>query len=96
MLAIVDEAPDASRLARAEGFYARAALDYEGVLALMLEVGGESLRCIAAYHVGELGLLALRPRLERLRDDGASFFLSRVVERTLAALPLAGGGLARA
>jgi hypothetical protein len=62
----------------------------------MLDEGGESLRCIAAYHVGELGLVALRPRLERLREQGASFFLARVVERTLAALPVAGEDLARA
>ena len=96
LLAIVDEAPDASRLARGEGHYARSALDYDAVLALMLDGGGESLRCIAAYHVGELGLVALRPRLERLREQGASFFLARVVERTLATLPVAGEDLARA
>jgi hypothetical protein len=29
----------------------------------ILEQPGESVRCIAAYHVGELGLLSLRPRL---------------------------------
>jgi hypothetical protein len=87
VLAIVDEAPDASRLARAGGFYAREAIDYAGVLSLMLERGGESLRCIAAFHVGELRLAALRPRLEEIARDGGSFFLSRVVERTLRLLP---------
>ena len=96
VLAIVDEAPDASRLARSEGFYERAALDHDGVLALMLEEGGESLRCLAVYHVGELRLVALRPRLERLRGEGASFFLSRVVERTLGSLADGHEGLARA
>jgi hypothetical protein len=96
VLAIVDEAPDALRLARSEGCYERVALDYDGVLALMLEQGGESLRCLAAYHVGELRLVALRPRLERLRGDGASFFLSRVVERTLGALADGDERLARA
>jgi hypothetical protein len=94
VLAIVDEIPDEVRLARGEAFYDAPPLDYEGVLALMLERGGESLRCIAAHHVGELGLHGLRPSLERLRETGSSFFLSRVVERALGAFP--GEGLARA
>jgi hypothetical protein len=96
VLALVDEGPDAVRLARAEAAYERTALDYEAVLALMLEQGGESLRCIAAYHVGELGLSVLRPRLERLRREGTSFFLARVVERALAGLAVTGGDLAGA
>jgi ATP/ADP translocase len=87
VLAIVDEAPDADRLARAGELYVPAALGYEDVLELILDRGGESLRCVAAHHVGELGLVALRPRLQRLSGSGASFFLARVVERTLAAFP---------
>jgi hypothetical protein len=87
VLAIVDEAPDAARLARAGTLYAPAGLGYEEVLGLILERGGESLRCVAAYHVGELRLASLRPRLEPLRGSGASFFLSRVVEHALAAFP---------
>ena len=73
-----------------------AALGYEDVLGLILERGGESLRCVAAHHVGELGLVALRPRLERLRGSGASFFLARVVEHALAAFPPGLEGAARA
>ena len=87
VMAIVDDAPDASRLSRAGTLYARDALDYDAVLALMLDRGGESLRCIAAYHVGELRLVALRPKLEEIARGGGSFFLSRVVERTLRLLP---------
>jgi hypothetical protein len=87
VLAIVDEAPDAARLARAGELYVPADLGYEDVLGLILDQGGESLRCVAAHHVGELGLLRLRPRLERLRGSDASFFLGRVVERALAAFP---------
>ncbi len=71
-------------------------LGYEDVLGLILDRGGESLRCVAAHHVGELGLVALRPRLERLRGSDASFFLARVVERALAAFPPGLKGLARA
>ena len=87
VLAIVDEAPDEARLARAGELYVPAALGYEEVLGLILDRGGESLRCVAAHHVGELGLVSLRPRLERLRGSEASFFLARVVERALAAFP---------
>jgi ATP/ADP translocase len=91
VLAVVDDAGDAGRLARAGELYSPDALGYEEVLSLMLERGGESLRCVAAHHVGELGLVALRPLLEELRRRGTSFFLSRVVEHALAAFPEEGG-----
>jgi hypothetical protein len=87
VLAVVDDAGDAARLARAGEVYAPAALGYEEALSLILESGGESIRCVAAHLVGELGLVALRPRLEELRGSGTSFFLSRVVEHALAAFP---------
>jgi hypothetical protein len=87
VLAVVADAGDESRLGRAGEIYTPAALDYEDVLALILERGGESLRCVAAHHVGELGLVALRERLEELRGSGTTFFLSRVVENALAAFP---------
>jgi hypothetical protein len=44
------------------------------------------MRCIAIYHVGELGLVELKPRLLSFRPEETGFFLSRVVERTLALL----------
>jgi hypothetical protein len=87
VLAIVEEAGDAVRLAGAAGFYAIEPLGYEELLGIMLERGGESLRCIVAYHVGELGLASLRPRIEALGAEQTSFFLSRVLERTLGSLP---------
>jgi AAA family ATP:ADP antiporter len=85
VLAVVDDGGDAARLARAGAVYVAEPLGYEDVLALILEAGGESLRCVAAHHVGELRLVALRPRLEELLGRGTSFFLSRVVEHALAA-----------
>jgi len=85
VLAVVDEGGDEARLARAGDLLAPEALAYEDVLALILERGGESLRCVAAHHVGELRIRALKPRLERLHDAGGGFFLSRVVEHALAA-----------
>jgi len=84
---VVDDGGDLARLARTGGVYALQPLGYDDVLSLILEGGGESLRCVAAHHVGELGLVELRPRLEALRGTGASFFLSRVVENALAAFP---------
>ncbi len=96
VLAVVEEGGDDARLAGAGDLFVREALGYEDVLALILERGGESLRCVAAHHVGELGLRALRPRLEQLRDAGGGFFLSRVVEHALAAFRPGLEGVARA
>jgi hypothetical protein len=87
ILAIVGEASDAARLAGAGDLYLAQPLDYAAVLERILDEGGESLRCIAAHYIGELDLVALRPRLEALAKAGPGFFLSRVLERTLAALP---------
>ena len=43
----------------------------------------ESLRCLAAHHIAELGLSGFRPRLEALRASERGFFVSRVLERAL-------------
>ena len=86
ILALVGDEPDAARLSGAGELYPARPLDYEAALERMLDEGGEALRCIAAHHVGELGLVALRPRLVELSRGHPSFFLSRVLERTLATL----------
>jgi hypothetical protein len=96
VLALVDDAPDADRLRRAAPFYTPVPLHYESLLATILDRSSESLRCVAAYHIGELGLTNLRPRLESLRPDETGFFLARVVERALALLAAPGGRLAHA
>jgi hypothetical protein len=93
ILAIVSEQKDVTRLAGAGELYSARALGYQAVLERILDEGGESLRCIAAHHVGELELVALRPRLERLAGGEPGFFLSRVLERTLATLARAAGPL---
>ncbi len=61
-------------------------LDYQAVLERILAEGGESLRCIAVHHIGELDLVTLRPLLEALAATQTGFFLSRVLERTLGVL----------
>jgi HEAT repeat protein len=83
LVGLVDDSPDAERLARAEPFYTPLDLAYEALLAVLLEQPGESLRCIAVYHVGELGLRALRGRVETLRRGEPGFFLSRVADHAL-------------
>ncbi|HEY7514812.1 MAG TPA: hypothetical protein VIC87_10055, partial [Vicinamibacteria bacterium] len=86
LLALVDDAQDWDRLQRAAPFYSPRLVDYETLLARILDEPGESMRCIAIYHVGELGLVELKPRLLTFRPEETGFFLSRVVERTLALL----------
>jgi hypothetical protein len=93
ILAIVSEQPDEARLSGAGELHPARALGYQAVLERILDEGGESLRCIAAYHIGELELVALRPRLAALAGGEPGFFLSRVLERTLARLSQAAGPL---
>jgi hypothetical protein len=89
VLALVDEADAAGPLAGAGPYYDARPMQYEDVLARILDTAGESLRCIAAHHVGELGLQELRPRLEQLSRSGVGFFVARVVSRALELLDAA-------
>lgn len=86
LLALVDDAPEAQRLFHAGPLLEPAPAGYEELLAALLAESSETVRCLAAYHVGELGLGGLRPRLEEVRAEGRSFFLERVVDRALALL----------
>ena len=94
ILALVDDVPDPARLARAATVYRATPLGYDDLLARLIEEPGETVRCLAVYHVGELGLSALQPRLEAVRAErGAGLFLLRVVERALTLLRGAPGTL---
>ena len=86
IVAVVDDVPDAQRLAQAAPFYVPEALDYERLLFKLLDQQGETVRCIAAYHVGELGLTAFRERLESFQRVPTGLFVQRVIERSLALL----------
>jgi HEAT repeat protein len=87
VLAVVDDVPDQERLRRAGALYEARPLSYEALLALLIEEPHETVRCLAIYHVGELGLSALGPRLEAVRAERrAGLFLLRVVERALGLL----------
>lgn len=86
VLALVDDVPDDRRLLGSAGLYRPRPLGYEELLATLLDQPGETLRSITAYHVGETGLVALRPRLEAYRESRTGLFVLRVVERALALL----------
>jgi HEAT repeat protein len=83
VLALVNDVPDRLRLTQAVAFYRATDRGYEDLLASLLDEPGETLRCIAAYHVAELGLQAFRPRLEDARRRETGLFVSRVLERAL-------------
>jgi hypothetical protein len=83
VLALVDDTPAEARLPMAADYYRPPTLDYDGLLATLLDEGSETVRCITAYHVGELGLTALRGRLEAFDARKTGLFFSRVIERAL-------------
>jgi ATP/ADP translocase len=88
LLAFVDDLSDRDKLLAAPPIYVPQPLDYETLLARILDEAGESLQCIVAHHAGELGLSSLRPRLVALHKPGASdFYLSRIVDRALRRMP---------
>lgn len=57
---------------------------YEDVLAALLADPSDSLRCIAAHHVAERRLIALRPHLARLGHN--STLVSHAFEQAIARL----------
>ncbi|HVR71282.1 MAG TPA: HEAT repeat domain-containing protein [Vicinamibacteria bacterium] len=83
VLALIEEGDDIDRLAGAGPYYTSRPLQYVDVLAAILDTAGESLRCIAAHHVGELGLQEMRPRLEALTRGASGLFVRQVVWRAL-------------
>jgi ATP:ADP antiporter, AAA family len=82
-LNLTDEALERRPLAGAPFYTPTGILGYEELLSLLLGTPGETVRCIAAYHVGELGLLSLRPRIEAVRSRETGLFAARVYERAL-------------
>jgi HEAT repeat protein len=87
LLALVDDAPDAERLAAAEAAtgFSQPRPTYERLLSTMLEDSSEAVQAVAAHHIAELGLTGLA---EELRAVGSKSerFLGEVVERALSAL----------
>jgi ATP:ADP antiporter, AAA family len=83
VMAIVDDSGEEARLAGSGTYYNPVPLGYEELMATLLDQPGETLRCLAAYHVGELGLQSLRGKLEAFLTRETGFFVTRVVERAL-------------
>jgi ATP:ADP antiporter, AAA family len=82
VLGLIDDAPDLERLAQAGPFIERALPSYEQALIELLESAGRSLQSIAVYHIRELGLGELPPRLDEL-DAGRPSALDSVTRRAL-------------
>lgn len=80
-------AADAEAEALPEDLRAEAVrLPYNELLERLLDEPSETLRCIAAYHVGEIRIEALRPRLEALQAEERGLFLTQTMARALALL----------
>jgi len=95
--ALVDDGPSASRIEAAATFFRPEPIEYEALLDRLLDQHDDTLRALAAYHVGELGLRTLRPRLESFRQHaGSSSFSGGVVERALKLLERPGSRWAHA
>ncbi|MBX3126222.1 MAG: hypothetical protein KF718_05875 [Polyangiaceae bacterium] len=89
VLGLLDDVPAPERLAQAGPFAPPAAPSYEAVLRELVATKSESLRSLAAYHAGELGLLELRPAIEAAADVETAPTSRRL---TAQALELLGAG----
>ncbi len=67
VLGLIDDLPDEERLLASGRYHAPRRLEYDELLATMLESTSEALQDLTAYHVGELGLASFRERIDRLR-----------------------------
>lgn len=94
VVALVSDAPDADRLARASAALSLEPShpDYARRLAAMLEDPSEAVRCIAAHHIGELGLTDMIDLLEQAKPEEPSF-VTEAIDRALGLLagPTTGG-----
>jgi AAA family ATP:ADP antiporter len=88
VLALVNgpSVPPAVRREATAPFYRPERLDYDTLLVRLIEQPGETLRSLAVFHVGELGLRQLRDRIVDLRSQETSLFVGQMYERTLRAL----------
>jgi AAA family ATP:ADP antiporter len=80
VVGLVDDAPDAQRLAAGASYHAPLGLSYEGLLERLLESPSRSLQDLTLYHVGELALARFRaPLRARLERGDASSDLARTL-----------------
>jgi ATP/ADP translocase/HEAT repeat protein len=90
VLALVDGTSTLADREATAPYYDPPALDYEDVVTRLVEQPGETLRSLAVFHVGELGLSHLRDRIAELRSQETSLFVGQMFDRSLRALATAG------
>ena len=79
---LIDDMPDAERFTRAGAYYQRETLGYETLLQHMLTHESEAVQDVTAFHVGELGLSALRPLIAAIAEaDPSRSDLTRALSR---------------
>jgi ATP/ADP translocase len=86
LLAVVDGAPWPQSAPVAAPYYRAAATGYEELLTSLLGSPSESLRCLAAHHIAELGLRSLRPAIEAQRARESALFVEQVLAKALRTL----------
>jgi len=82
VLVLIDEISDERKLPLLHGYHRPPKLAYAALMRQLLDDDSEAVRCIAAYHIGEIGLEELRLPLEAARPERASY-LRDVVEHAL-------------
>jgi HEAT repeat protein len=79
VLGLVDDVADERRLAALRLDLARASIEYDALLTLLGNGRRRTLRSLAEYHAGELGLtMQVRPEVLELKETGV--FAARVLE----------------
>jgi ATP:ADP antiporter, AAA family len=69
VVGLVDDIPDAERLAAAGNLHTKSTASYDALLERLLRSESYALQEAAAFHIGELRLAELRPALEKVADD---------------------------
>jgi AAA family ATP:ADP antiporter len=86
VLGLIDDVPDEERRSAGSPWHPPRRHDYAGVLTELLGSSSDAIRDLTLYHVGELALASLRPRIEEM--DAASL-ATPDARRTLAILEAA-------
>ena len=82
VVAVIDDLSPRQKLERAGPDFTSVRVEYNQLLRELLERPGVGIRCLVAYHIGELGIESLYSTLRELPEDSAGF-VSSTVERGL-------------
>jgi hypothetical protein len=81
VLGLLDELPDAERLAAGLSHHRPAPTDYEALLDKMLDSESHGLCELTVFHIGELGLVRFRARVEAARGRATDGEIARALRR---------------